>query len=88
MTAKLGSGFTWRKRWAWLCSGHGPKSIGPAPPRPAGAQPRESADGPGKEYGSPTLALCVGIGCSELTLGAEEAGFWLPGAALGTSPAE
>jgi hypothetical protein len=20
------SGFTWRKRWAWLCSGHGPKS--------------------------------------------------------------
>src|SRR5262245_64838023 len=24
---RIGSGFTWRKRWAWLCSGHGPKSI-------------------------------------------------------------
>src|SRR2546430_13971182 len=23
---RIGSGFTWRKRWAWLCSGHGPKS--------------------------------------------------------------
>src|SRR3984893_7734054 len=25
--SRMGSGFTWRKRWAWLCSGHGPKSI-------------------------------------------------------------
>src|SRR5262249_54072995 len=24
---RIGSGFTWRKRWAWLCNGHGPKSI-------------------------------------------------------------
>jgi hypothetical protein len=24
---RIGSGFTWRKRWAWLCSGHGPKSV-------------------------------------------------------------
>src|SRR2546430_7639391 len=25
----------------------------PSPPRPASAQPRQSADGPGKEYGPP-----------------------------------
>ena len=24
---RIGSGFTWRKRWAWLCSGHGPKPV-------------------------------------------------------------
>src|SRR5262249_41835286 len=24
---RIGSGFTWRKRWAWLCSGHGSKSF-------------------------------------------------------------
>src|SRR5262249_13600166 len=24
---RIDSGFTWRKRWAWLCSGHGPKSV-------------------------------------------------------------
>jgi len=24
---RIGSGFTCRKRWAWLCSGHGPKSV-------------------------------------------------------------
>src|ERR1700732_2356881 len=24
---RRGSGFTWRKRWAWLRSGHGPKSV-------------------------------------------------------------
>src|ERR1019366_3071424 len=24
---RVGPGFTWRKRWAWLCSGHGPKSV-------------------------------------------------------------
>src|SRR5262249_4865451 len=24
---RIASGFTWRKRWAWLCSGHRPKSI-------------------------------------------------------------
>src|SRR5262249_51704557 len=24
---RIGSGFTWRRRWAWLCSGHGPKSV-------------------------------------------------------------
>jgi ATPase family associated with various cellular activities (AAA) len=24
---RIESGFTWRKRWAWLCSGHGPKSV-------------------------------------------------------------
>src|SRR5262245_17384490 len=43
---RIGSGFTWRKRWAWLCSGHSPKSILLfPPPRPARAQPRQSADG-------------------------------------------
>src|SRR6476619_2419151 len=30
---RIGSGFTWRKRWAWLCSGHGPKSIVAVPLR-------------------------------------------------------
>jgi len=24
---RIGSCFTWRKRWVWLCSGHGPKSV-------------------------------------------------------------
>jgi hypothetical protein len=24
---RIGSGFTWRKRWAWLCRGHGPNSV-------------------------------------------------------------
>src|SRR5262245_3013234 len=24
---RISSDFTWRKRWAWLCSGHGPKSV-------------------------------------------------------------
>src|SRR5256886_7217582 len=24
---RIGPGFTWRRRWAWLCSGHGPKSV-------------------------------------------------------------
>src|SRR6476660_3132809 len=24
---RIGPGFTWRKRWTWLCSGHGPKSV-------------------------------------------------------------
>src|SRR6202043_595341 len=24
---RISSGFTWRKRWEWLCSGHGPKSV-------------------------------------------------------------
>src|SRR5438034_4187681 len=24
---RIGSGFTWRKRWAWLCSAHCPKSV-------------------------------------------------------------
>src|SRR5262249_32642294 len=24
---RIGSGFTWRKRWPWLCSGHGSKSF-------------------------------------------------------------
>src|SRR5262249_38725796 len=24
---RIDSGFTWRKQWAWLCSGHGPKSV-------------------------------------------------------------
>src|ERR1700704_408554 len=24
---RIGSGFTWRKRWEWLCSGHGPKPV-------------------------------------------------------------
>src|SRR6266480_5128932 len=24
---RIGSGFTWRKRWAWICSGHGPTSL-------------------------------------------------------------
>src|SRR5262249_39851417 len=24
---RIGSGFTWRKRWARLCGGHGPKSV-------------------------------------------------------------
>ena len=24
---RIGSDFTWRKQWAWLCSGHGPKSV-------------------------------------------------------------
>jgi hypothetical protein len=24
---RIGSGFTWRKQWARLCSGHGPKSV-------------------------------------------------------------
>src|SRR5262249_963449 len=24
---RIGSGFTWRKKWAWLCSGHGSKSF-------------------------------------------------------------
>src|SRR5262249_50339189 len=24
---RIGSDFTWRKRWAWPCSGHRPKSI-------------------------------------------------------------
>ena len=23
---RIGPGFTWRKRWTWLCSGHGPPS--------------------------------------------------------------
>src|SRR5204863_8421457 len=24
---RIRTGFAWRKRWAWLCSGHGPKSF-------------------------------------------------------------
>src|SRR5262249_50476229 len=24
---RIGTGVTWGKRWAWLCSGHGPKSV-------------------------------------------------------------
>src|SRR5215831_10373733 len=24
---RIGSDFTWRKQWAWLCSGHGSKSF-------------------------------------------------------------
>src|SRR5262249_48030448 len=24
---RIGPGFTWRKRWAWLCSGHGRESV-------------------------------------------------------------
>src|SRR6266436_4124508 len=24
---RIGPGLTWRKRWAWLCTGHGPKSV-------------------------------------------------------------
>ena len=24
---RIGPGFTWRKRWTWLCNGHGPKSV-------------------------------------------------------------
>ena len=24
---RIGAGFTWRKQCAWLCSGHGPKSV-------------------------------------------------------------
>src|SRR5439155_24688457 len=55
---RISSGFTWRKRWAWLCSNHGPKSVFcPSPPRPARPQPRQSADGPGKEHGPPQRYL-------------------------------
>jgi len=24
---RIGSGFTWRKRWVWFCNGHGRKSV-------------------------------------------------------------
>src|SRR5438034_7143768 len=49
---RIGPGFTWRRRWAWLCSGHAPSPYGcPSPPRPVCAQPRRTADEPGKEYG-------------------------------------
>src|SRR5437588_12761450 len=51
---RIGSGFTWRKRWAWLCSGHGPKSkllSLSAATRLCAAT--TSADGPGKGYGPP-----------------------------------
>src|SRR5262249_13512431 len=34
---RIGSGFTWRKQWAWLCSGHGSKSF--LLPRPATTSP-------------------------------------------------
>src|SRR5438128_6204746 len=50
---RIGSGLTWCKRWAWLCSGHGPKSVLLFLSAAACAQPRQSADGPGKEYGPP-----------------------------------
>src|SRR3977135_661425 len=51
---RIGPGFTWRKRWTWLCSGHGPKSVLLS----LSAATRLCAvttecDGPGKEYGPP-----------------------------------
>src|SRR5205085_7237902 len=46
---RIGSGFIWRKGWARLCSGHGPSPFySRCAPRPAGAQPRQSADGSGR----------------------------------------
>src|SRR5262249_37973934 len=51
---RIGSGFTYRKQWAGLCRGHGPKSVLlslSAATRPCAA--RQSADGPEKGYGPP-----------------------------------
>jgi hypothetical protein len=51
---RIGSGFTWRKRWAWICSGHGPASVLLSLSAATRcAQPRQSTDGPGEEYGPP-----------------------------------
>ena len=48
---RIGPGFTWRKRWTWLCSGHGPKSVLLRRDPPVAAT--TECDGPGKEYGPP-----------------------------------
>ena len=46
---RIGSGLAWHKRRAWLCSGHGPKSLFILIRRDPPVHSQESADGPEKE---------------------------------------